>query len=323
VIRLLILALRLLFTNPREFLSLIANLHTVCFFAQIAKQNSITHIHAYFLSWPALMAIAIKALTNLPFSISAHAMDIFVEHGGVKLKASKSKFIVTCTQNGLDKIKTLIPAKHHYKLNLCYHGINNDFNEDKLLDLSPKSSYTVLAVGRIVPQKGFETMIKAAQITSANGHYIHFFIVGSGPYKKQLDQLIRKLNLTETIHMLGSQSRNTTLRLINEADMLVVPSVIAEDGDRDGIPNVILEAFLLKTAVIASNLESIKEAVVHEHNGLLAESANSDQLSAAIQKLINDQNLKSRIINNAYATVKEKFQADKNTEQILNLFESS
>ena len=321
--RLLHLVLLILRECPREAVSLIGNLHTIGFFARHIERESISHIHSYFLNWPAIIGLGLSAVTNRPFSISAHARDIFVEQGALKLKTSRAKFVTTCTRQGLKHLKASLPAEYHTKLYLCYHGIRTlaeyfEHNNEN----TPKSECynTIAAVGRMVRKKGFIELIKAFALVVREKPNCRLMIVGNGPGQKQLIELIEQLALKDNVELLGWQISDTTLQIIKHATILVAPSLIAEDGDRDGIPNVILEAFASCTPVIASNLDGITEVVEHYKTGLLVEPGDIPALASAIKRLLDNRNLQNRLSQMAYKTVVESFGFIKNTKQLADLF---
>jgi glycosyltransferase involved in cell wall biosynthesis len=323
IIKLFGLILKLAWLSPREAILITGNLHTICCFAKYLHQHHIAHIHAYFLSWPACIGLSLAKITNLPFSIAAHARDIFVEHGAVELKLSHANFIVTCTQQGLKHLKSVLPKKYHPKLYLNRHGIKVNqerfgYHKKNLFDTD--AELTVIAVGRLIEKKGFSDLIFAFADVVQDNPKFKLMIVGEGPLRKHLNELIRRLTLENYVHLLGWQTPDLTLRLIEQAAVLVAPSIIANDGDRDGIPQVILEAFACGTTVIAGNLEGISEAVEHYKTGLLVNSGNIRGLSSAIRELLNNQDLRDYLSRNAYQTLKQRFNPENNTRQLARLF---
>jgi glycosyltransferase involved in cell wall biosynthesis len=304
-------------------MSLICNIHTIGFFAKHLDHEAISHIHAYFLSWPAVIGLALSVTTGRSLSISAHARDIFIEHGAIKLKASRAKFITTCTRQGLKYIKANLPAKHHHKLILNYHGIRitSECSDQREINTSEfKPNGTVIAVGRLIPKKGFEVLLRAFDLVVQKKPHCRLMIVGDGSGQKKLTGLIKQLSLDNHVELLGWQKHDTTLQLIRQATVLVAPSLVAEDGDRDGIPNVILEAFACGTPVIASNLEGINEVVEHRRTGMLVEPGDILGLTSAIRELLLNKCLQSRLSQTAYKTAAQRFDSMKNAQQLAKLF---
>lgn len=320
---LIYLVFKLIRTCPREALSLIGNIHTIGFFARHLDRGAIPHIHAYFLSWPSIIGIALSAITRRSFSISAHARDIFVEHGATELKISRANFVTVCTRQGLEYLKANLPARYHHKLHLNYHGIRV---ASGLPDCDGKSTYepkrddTIIAVGRLIPKKGFARLVRAFNRVVQEKSQCRLVIIGDGPERKRLSGLAEQLNLKNHVEFLGWQDFDATLRLIRQSTALVAPSLISDDGDRDGIPNVILEAFACGTPVIASRLEGISEAVEHRINGLLVEPGDVVELASAIEELLDNRYLHRQLSRRAYETVIQRFNSVENTKQLSRLF---
>ena len=320
---LIYLVFKLIRTCPREAVSLIGNIHTIGFFAKHLDNEAISHIHAYFLSWPSTIAMALSTITRRSFSISAHARDIFVEHGAMELKISHANFVTVCTRQGLEYLKANLPAKYHHKLHLNYHGIRV---ASGLPDFDGKSAYEskrndiVIAVGRLIPKKGFAILVRAFNRVVQEKSQCRLVIIGDGPERKRLVGLTEQLNLKNHVEFLGWQDFDATLRLIRQSTVLVAPSLISDDGDRDGIPNVILEAFACSTPVIASRLEGISEAVEHRVTGLLVGPGDVVELASAIDELLDDRYLYRQLSRRAYESVIQRFNSTENTKKLSRLF---
>ncbi|HUW19756.1 MAG TPA: glycosyltransferase family 4 protein [Sedimentisphaerales bacterium] len=322
--RLIYLILRLVRSCPWEAVSLMGNLHTVGFFARHLDRAGISHIHAYFLSWPAFIALALSAATRRQFSISAHARDIFVERGAAELKVSRANFVAACTEQGLKQLKAGLPARYHDKLHLSYHGAGKvlecyELCEKNVTEFEPDDN-VVIAVGRLVEKKGFAYLIKAFALVAREKPYCRLMIVGDGPSHRQLSELIAELNLEGRVRLLGWQKSYATLRLIRRATLLVAPSVVTQEGDRDGIPNAILEAFASGVPVIASDLQGIREAVKDRQTGLLVEPGNIKKLALTITELLGNRDLQRQLSQKAYEMAAERFDSVKNTKTLAALF---
>ncbi|UCG49945.1 MAG: glycosyltransferase family 4 protein [Phycisphaerales bacterium] len=324
--RLVGLVLRLLASCAREAVCVVGNLHTIGFFARRLDREGIGHVHAYFLSWPAVIALALCQATRRSFSISAHARDIFVEHGAVELKVSRAKFVAVCTQQGLGHLKSNLGAEHHEKLHLCYHGMHRA--SERAAGRGEQAwgsnqAETIVAVGRLIAKKGFEDLLRAFALVLETRPGCRLLIIGDGPEREKLGELIDELSIADSVELLGWQPPDVTSGLIGRAAVLAVPSVIAEDGDRDGIPNVILEAFAAGSPVVASALDGIKEAVEHERSGLLVQPGNTEELSSALKRLLDDGGLRQVLARGAYEVLAERFDAAANIEQLSMLLGGS
>ncbi|KKK67347.1 hypothetical protein LCGC14_2954970, partial [marine sediment metagenome] len=317
-LKLCILILRIALSSPREALTLMGNIQCISYFARCLKERGIFHIHAGFLSWPACMALAVSVVSGCTFSIAAHARDLFVEYGAVNLKASHARFITTCTHQGLEHLQKILPKQLHHKLHLNYHGINWA-QTDAVSDLN-KSNKTILAVGRLVEKKGFANLIKAFGTIHKRCPEYMLQIVGEGPLQNSIADLIEKLSLSGKVEMMGWQEHRITLEFIRQATILVVPSIVAVDEDRDGIPNVIFEAIALETPIIASDLPAICEVLEHRKTGLLATAGNPAKLASLILELIKDKGLQNNLTQNALEGAEKRFDLFENSNQLAQLF---
>ncbi|MHC4397189.1 MAG: glycosyltransferase family 4 protein [Planctomycetota bacterium] len=320
LVKLTVLMVRLLVICSKEAETILVNFHTICFFAKTSKKQYSQHIHACFLSWPACIGLGVSTLTELSFSISAHARDIFVEGGAVGLKAKKARFISCCTRQGLECLKNNIDNAYHNRLFLNYHGIElnqpcNNFNCHE-----KDSSEFIIAVGRLVEKKGFEYLIEAFAKVVQKWPNISLVIVGDGPRKKHLKSMIEKSGLASKVQLAGWLDHSCVLKLIGQAEILIVPSVIDADGDRDGLPNVILEAYSVGTSVIASNLAGISEAVINEKTGLLVKPGDKIELADAIDRLLTDKNLAAILTENARKMLTDNFNIIKNSLKLAEAF---
>jgi glycosyltransferase involved in cell wall biosynthesis len=284
----------------------------------------ISHVHAYFLSWPAIIGLGLSTVANRrSLSISAHARDIFVEHGAVRLKVSRAEFVTVCTMQGLNRLKAWLPAEFQRRLHLNYHGTQENSSEPApTAERSAESRRgdTIIAVGRLIRKKGFDNLIRAFALVLQSRPQCRLVIAGAGPVHGRLSALVEQLALSANVRLLGRRDHDSTLRLIREAAVLAVPSVIGDDGDRDGIPNVILEAFAAGTPVVASRLQGVSEAVEHRRTGLLVEPGDVAQLASAIEEMLSSEDLRSRMVTTAHETVVGRFDSVRNAEGLRKLF---
>lgn len=319
VLRLLGLFMMMLLECPKDAGMLAWNLPAVAVFARQLRQRHVERLHAYFLSWPACVGAGIAAVLRTPFSIAAHARDIFVEPGAARAKISRADFIVTCTRQGLSALREILSGNQWRKIHIIRHGIN--------LDMLPRESSAakrqpprILAVGRLVPKKGFRCLLEA--LTRVSRHDVRLLIAGDGPEKPRLREQAERLGISGRVELLGQLRNQRILDLMTSCDMLAVPSVIAADGDRDGLPNVILEAFACGLPVIASRLPGIGEAVLHEQTGLMAEPDDSASLARAVERLLNDPALARELAARARAHLEACHDLRKNSLALARLMKS-
>ncbi len=299
------------------------------YFARLMHKHNIHHLHAHWATMPTTGAEIINELLGIPFSFTAHAWDIYLSTKidlGEKLK--KATFAVTCTQankNYLDNIQ-------RNKLEVNYHGLDIkkfNFTEDSISIPSPihldnvnkNKVKIILAIGRLVEQKGFEYLIKACDILNRKNVNFQCILVGEGPLRKELENLRNKLGLKQYIQMPGSVDQEQIKKYFKKTAVFVVPSVIARNGDRDGIPNVLLEALAMGAPVIATKVSGIPEVIIHNKTGILVEPRNESALSTAISRMLIGQFPADNFRQNGRKMVIKKFDIDKNVEALISIFQ--
>ena len=318
-IRYLGILARFLFSCPREALTLLGNVHTVAFFCKRLDERKIAHVHAYFLSWPACIGLAVARISGRSFSIGAHSRDIFVENGAAEYKVRNAVFVTVCSQQGLEHLKRILPPCHHHKLRLVRHWVEWGATPLPVKEGGSKQT-RVTAIGRLVRKKGFEYLVRAWREVVKACPDTELVIVGEGPEEGRLKELAGELGIEDNVRLMGRREHREVMGLLAESSVLVVPSVVSEDGDRDGIPNVILEAFACGAAVVASGLAGIAEAVEHNETGLLVRPGNAEELAAAIRMLLKDEGVRRRLTEKAKRVVGQRFDGEANARTLSEIF---
>lgn len=266
--------------------------------AELARQVSdggFDTIHAHFLGVASTLGLAASKITGVPLIISAHARDIFVEGEAVHAKAAHAREIVTCCKaNAEELVRIGVPEE---KVRVSYHSLPEGFGKN--VRLKDRKGRTILAAGRFVEKKGFGHLIKALEELKRRAVDFECIICGDGPLKKNLAESVRLSGLTGAVEFPGWVSPEKMLELYAGTDIVVCPSVIASDGDRDGVPNVIREATACGVPVAASNVGGIPEAVTDESTGLLVPPADHTALADAIERLLADTDLRRSLSENA------------------------
>jgi len=294
---------------PREGFSLLKHFWMVMFFVRQVKEVGAEFIYCSFLSWPGLIGVAVSNITGVKMGIAAHSRDVFVESGALNFKAARAEFITVCNVDAMESLKAKLSEQNRSKLHLNYHIQNND-----------KNSYKLICVGRLVEKKGFDVAIGAFGRLLKKRQDIELWIVGAGSERKKLERLVRKSGIESKIFMTGALPKSITRALIESADVLIFSGIVGEDGDRDGVANVVLEAMALKTAVIASDIKSLEDIVVDGVCGMVFEKKNEKKLARVINKLLGCDALREKTEKNAYELVKRRFGSG-NIEGISELIE--
>jgi glycosyltransferase involved in cell wall biosynthesis len=279
-------------------------------------------LHAHFIHTPASVAYYTHLMTGIPWSTSAHAKDIWLTPEWEKReKLVAMDWLVTCTETGHRALAALAPGPE--KTSLVYHGLDfTRFPEPPLRLARTEGPYTLLSVGRLVPKKGYAGLIEALGKLPKDLDW-RLRHIGGGPLKDELESQAQGLGIAARITWLGARPQETVLEEYRGADLFVLNSRIAEDGDRDGLPNVLMEAQSQRLAVVATNLAGIPELVIDGETGLLVPVDDAATLAAAIGRLLRDADLRGRLAEAGYARVRGAFAMERGIADLERRFRAT
>lgn len=298
-----------------------------CFFqatylAEILFRESLAHLHAHFAHDPTLVTMFVHHLTGIPYSFTAHAKDIYVKTSPALLRdeAQAAQAVVTCTEYNRRYMSAQIGAAGVEKLHCIYHGLDPSrfrFSRPRALDREPA---LILSVARLVEKKGLSDLIAAADILRRRDRRFQVEIVGDGPLRTRLAAQVRRLGLADRVKFAGPLPHDELCRIYQRASLFALPCVVAADGDRDGIPNVLLEAMASGIPVVSTAVSGIPEVINSESEGLLVPPNNPARLADALDRLLHSAELRERLALAARAKIEASFSIEKNSAQLVSLF---
>jgi glycosyltransferase involved in cell wall biosynthesis len=288
------------------------------FAAYFLRGENWDHLHAHFIDRAATVALVASRLIGIPYSLTAHASDIYVNPILLKEKLGGAKFVATCTGYNRDYLSQFGEGLFNHKLNCIYHGLELDRYRRKPAPSPDKA--ILLSVGQLKERKGFRYLVGACRLLIDRGYAVECHIIGEGPLRTDLEEQIRQLSLEGSVLLCGSLLHQEVIEQYQAAAVFVLPAVLGGDGDRDGIPNVILEAMAMELPVVSTNHSGIPEVVQHGVTGLLVSPADEAALAEAIAKLLEDADLRRRLGRNGRQTVAEKFDVERNVTRLLGEF---
>lgn len=287
--------------------------------AEELQHHNVTRIHAHFGHITASIALTAALTSGISFSMSAHAYDIYVEPIAMREKLLNASVVVTCTRANLEHLRNTY-SEATGKTHLVYHGLLRDeverFFNTAFGCLPFREGATLLFVGRLIPKKGVDVLLRALKRLRGK---VRCIIVGDGPLKSNLQSLATQLGVSDCITFIGGVRHEEVAKYYARASALVVPSVIAKDGDRDGLPNVILESAASLLPIIASDISGIPEFVEDGETGLLFKAGDCDSLACAIERLLSSESLRKRVTEGAYNKLLTSFIADENAKRLGKL----
>ncbi len=287
----------------------------------------VRHLHAHFAHGTTTVTWLAATMNGLPFSFTGHARDIYAgklnRHAMLRRKLLAAKFAITCTDANVRHLKGIAPEA---RVHLVYHGLSADFTallSEKHAAPHRNGHLRVLGVGRLVAKKGFDVLVDACAVLRDRGVPFDARIVGQEDAEAEaLRRRIAALRLDGLVTLPGPTDPEGLLHEYRSAGALCMPCRLLPD-DRDGIPNVLVEAMAAGAPVVATNVSGIPELVRHEVNGLLVEPDAPAQLADALTRLHRDHELARRLTREARRTVQERFDGERLARDLAALFEEA
>ena len=281
-------------------------------------------LHAHFLHTPASVTMYAALMVGLPWSVSAHAKDIWtLPEWEKREKLIGCRWLVTCTRLGADHLAALAPEPA--KVEMIYHGLDlarfppppPALRERDGAD--PADPVRILSVGRAVEKKGYEVLLRALAMLPAalSWRLTH---IGGGPRLGPLKRMAEAAGVAPRIDWMGAQAQNEVLRQYRAADLFVLAARVADDGDRDGLPNVLMEAHSQGLACLSTRVGGVPELIVGGKTGVLVEPDDARALAVELERLIRDPRLRARLGAAAMIRVRTCFALDAGIDRLVHRF---
>jgi len=279
------------------------------------------HLHAHFAHDPALVAYLTHRLTGIPFSITTHARDLYQVPEPVLVDRIKSaRAVITCCGANIHHLQRLIPPEAQKKLHLIYHGVDLEKFRPPTEGQGGNGLPLVLSAGRLIDKKGFPDLLAALAGVHRAGIPFRCVIYGDGPLRSHLQDQIQQHGLQDTVCLEGVYTQAKLASVLPNASIFALTPRVMEDGDRDGIPNVLFEAMACGKPVVTTAVSGIPELVTHGENGLLFSPQDIPAIQAGLAALLQDKAARQRIGAAARQTVKDRFDLRSANLQLADLF---
>jgi len=285
--------------------------------------DDVDRLHAHFLHTPASVTRYAAMLKQLPWSGSAHAKDIWtIPEWEKREKLASCAWLVTCTAANRDHLAALAPPG---RVELVYHGLDlcrfsRLSSEPGRRDgRDPADPVVILSAGRLVEKKGTDVLLEALARLPAGLHWrlVH---AGGGPLKRTLQRRARALGIAERVTWRGALAQEELLREYRAADLFVLACRIARDGDRDGLPNVLMEAQSQSVACLATRVAAIPELIDDRVTGVLVDPESPAQLADALRDLIADPEQRRRLGRAGQVRLAARFGIEQNLAPLAERF---
>jgi colanic acid/amylovoran biosynthesis glycosyltransferase len=291
------------------------------YLAREMKRQRIRHIHAHFSVNAASVALIIARLLDISFSFTSHS-NLFTDQLILKEKIYAAKFIVAISQftrqyllNLVNKGDDNVASKTH----VIHCGLSPDDFAPRILH--PHNTPSLLFVAQLAERKGAPILVQACRVLAEQGVDFRCVIVGDGPQWEYVHHLVCEYNLQDRVELAGAVFQEHLKEYLNQADVFVLPCIVAQNGDMDGVPVVLMEAMSMEIPTVSTYVSGIPELIEHEQSGLLVPEKAPEALADAIQRLLRDERLRVRLGINGRRRVQAEFNIYKSAEQLASLFE--
>jgi len=284
------------------------------------RRDGVTHLHAGFVHFPGSVAWIAHRITGIPFSLATHARDVWLSRPRLlRAKLAAAQVVFTCSAYNVPHLHALAAPRGIRRLRQVYHGV--DLERFRFAPHASADPPLILAIGRLVAKKGFDHLIAACALLRDRGRRCQCRIVaGSHDLLAQLREQIRALDLDDRVAIIGPLDQDELRTHYAQAAVFALPCLIADDGDRDGIPNVLVEAAAVGVPIVTTPTSGITELVVDGDTGLLVPPRDAAALAGAIDRILASPELGAHLRRRARQRIEERFDLRHNAVEVAQEF---
>ncbi|MBI4577502.1 MAG: glycosyltransferase [Planctomycetes bacterium] len=286
-------------------------------FAADARRRGVDWVQGHWTNVPSTAAWLMARVLERPLGVSVHGENVYRRDDLVVRKLREARLVTCCTRAvAAELARRLPPAPEGPELRVDYHGLEPGGGSARGAGRRRRKGrpLALLAVGRLVPYKGFDTALGALARLVASGLDARLVVIGEGPERARLLGLARERGVAERLELRATTDVGGVARSMGEADLFLAPSRVASDGMRDGIPNVLAEAMAAGLPVIASEVSGIPELVEHGRSGWLVPPDDPEALATAVRELAESGGLAAALADAARTRVRERFDLARNVD---------
>jgi glycosyltransferase involved in cell wall biosynthesis len=289
--------------------------------ARLLPGSGITHLHAHFAHSPTSVTQFAALFAGLDFSFTGHAKDVWTQdRDKLAEKVARAKFVATCTQVNGEYLSSLAPET---QVHTVYHGIDLGLFTPRPREATATEPYRILTVARLTGKKGLPTVLRALAILRERGLDFHWLLIGDGEEREELEALARESGLADVVDMPGTKTHDAVLEEYARADLFVLGCQVMPNGDRDGIPNVLVEALAMRLPAVATSVSAIPELIGdfgHGPTGLLAPPRDPEALARAMHRMLTDEDLRRTAMEAGRKRVEDAFDNSVTTHDLARVF---
>jgi glycosyltransferase involved in cell wall biosynthesis len=296
----------------------VLHVSTALYAAYGVRDRRGVHIHAHFVDRAATVALVMARLLDTTYSVTAHANDIYIRPVLLPEKFAGATFAATCTEYNRRHLVDVLGPVIGGKVERIYHGL--DLARYTARPEPAAARPMIVTVGQLKEKKGLRHLVAACRVLADRGIDVDCEIVGDGPLRDDLAAQIRELRLEDRVRLTGALPHPAVVERYRRASVVVLPCVVAADGDRDGIPNAILEAMAMAIPVVSTPISGIPEVVRQDETGLLVPPGEDVPLADALERLLLDPALRASLGDCGRQFVTAEFDISRNVRRLAAAF---
>ncbi len=303
--------------HPRGFLQTLAIFPKCVWLGARLRLLGVRHVHAHFASHPAAAAHIMSRVSAgpvLPYSVTVHAYDVFLHQAGLGRKLAEASFIRSISEYNVDFLLDRLPRLDRSDFRVIHCGVDPEvYSKARVEEEFPGEdrSVRVLTIASLRPYKGVQYLIDAIALLQAWSVRIECRVIGSGPLRSRLEDRARERGVASVLQLVGNATEEEVAQQLEWTDLLVLPSIVASDGNTEGIPVSLMEAMAGGVPVVATRVSGIPELVVDGETGRLVEPGDADALARAIREAAEDVEGSIRLAEAARSKVRDEFSLSK------------
>ena len=299
-----------------------AHFATGIYLAHVLRDRRGVHLHAHFVDRAATVALVASRWLDSSYSVTAHAREIYVDAFLLRERIGGARFTATCTEYNRRYLAELVGPDVARRLIRLYHGLDLQTFLEAGERMPSADQPLILSVAQLTERKGLRYLVDACRLLKDRGRAFRCEIIGDGPLLPVLRHQVAALDLEDAVVLTGPLRYPEVVERYRRATAFALPCIIAPDGDRDGIPNVILEAMAAAVPVVSTPVSGIPEVLRHEDTGLVVAPESATELADALERLMDDQPLGERLGASGRAFVRNEFDLERNIDRLVDRFEA-
>jgi colanic acid/amylovoran biosynthesis glycosyltransferase len=283
--------------------------------AYIMRRSEVSHLHIHFAHVPTQIGMYAAALSGIPFTVMAHANDIFERGNLLGAKARRSKKFLTISE--FNKTYLLNKGVAALDIAVVRCGVSFPMLERRLtFEFSGRPRIGTL--GRLVEKKGMDVLLRAVALLRDLGQDLELIIAGTGPLRSKLEAMVDELKLKNSVRFDGGLAHHEVLPWLHRLDLFVLACKSDSNGDMDGIPVVLMEAMSQRVPVISTRLSGIPELVIDGQTGLLAQPGDEFDLAEKLLAMLRSTETRTRFAMAGEQHVRTEFGQDVNLDRLIS-----